>query len=197
MFVLSKLLLGDTSQVHHLSELAQTPRQRVGIGMFGVGSLWSLLNFAPSVYFRLQIAAGKSPSLGTCYRRGLPHFWRLIGVNLLIGMVLFIGFVLFIVPGFILLLLFVRRYYLVYYYLVDRRLTIGQALRQSHQETAGIGGVIWGTAGVLLTFGFMAIVLNLITYVGMVAAIFLQLVCACLPALRYQEVKRAARTSPA
>jgi hypothetical protein len=189
VFVLANVLLGDTSHLRHLADLTQ--RQRLGIAVLGVGALWSLLNFAPSLYFRLQIAGGKNPSLGSCYRRGLPHFWRLVGLNLILGILLAIGFILLIVPGLILLYLFIKRYYLVNYYVVDRRLGILQALRESHRETAEIGGVIWGTIGVQFTFSFLAAALSLLTYVGVVTAVFLQLVCACLPALRYREVKRA------
>lgn len=192
VLVLGGLLLGDTTKIHHLADISQ--RQRTGIGLLAVGLVWSLLNSAPSFYFRVKVTAGKAPGLSECYRRGLPYFWRLAGVNIFLGLLLFIGILLFVVPGVVLLILFLQRYYLVNYYLIDRDLSIKQALQQSRQETAPVAGAIWGTVGVQITFSLIAASFSVVNRVGAVPAIFVQLICLFVPVLRYQEIKRTFRS---
>jgi len=189
VLLLSGLLLGDTSHLHHLTNF--TNRQRLGIGLMGLSLLWSLVNFAPSLYFRVRLTGGEQPSLAACYRRGLPYFWRLAGLNLLLGVLLVVGFLLFIVPGIVLLVLFISRYYLANYYLVDRNLGIKQALLQSHHETAPIAGTIWGTVGVGISFSLLAGLVSAINPIAAVPAVFIQLIGLYIPALRYHEIKQA------
>jgi hypothetical protein len=188
LLVLGSLLLGDTQHLRHLSDISQ--RQHVGIGLMGLSVLWSIVNIGPALYFRLQAAAGKPVSLSACYRLGLRFSRRLIGLYLLIGLVLVIGFVLFIIPGLILGVIFINRYYLVEYYLVDRNLSIREALRASHKETADYHGSIWGIIGVQASFGLMAGIIGGISRIGAVPAIFIQLVTLFVPVLRYRELKR-------
>ncbi len=189
LLVLGGLLLGETKDLHHLSDV--TSRQRVGLALMGLSLVWSIINFAPSLYFRLKVTAGKSVGLSTCYRKGLRYFWRLFGLNIFLFVMLFLGFLLFIVPGIILLILFINRYYLAWYYLVDRDLGIRAALARSRQETAAYAGNIWGLIGVQLSFSLVASVISAVSRLGSVVAIFIQLVCLFLPALRYQEIKTA------
>lgn len=192
LLVLGGLLLGETKDLHHLSDI--TSRQRVGLALMGLSLLWSILNFAPAIYFRLKVTAGKAVGLGTCYRQGLRYFWRLVGLNLFLLGLLFLGFLLFIVPGIILLILFINRYYLAWYYLVDRDLGIRGALATSQRETAAYVGNIWGVIGVQLSFSLVASTISAVSRLGSVVAIFIQLICLFLPALRYKEIKAAHRS---
>jgi hypothetical protein len=116
-------------------------------------------------------------------------------LNLFIGGLLVIGFLLLIVPGIVLLILFIKRYYLANYYLIDRNLGIKEALLQSHHETAPIAGSIWGIIGVQATFALVAGILGSISIIGAIPGVFIQLVCLYLPALRYREIKQAYSTS--
>jgi len=187
VLLLGSLLVGDTQHIRHLRDL--TSRQRTGIGVIGLGLLWSIINYGPALYFRLQAAAGKQVRLGDCYRRGLKFFWRLVGLNLAIGVTIAIGLVLFIIPGLVFIYLYIKRYYLVAYYLVDRKLSIGQALRTSREETEDYAGSIWGLIGVHITFSLLAAAIGRITIAGAAIAVFIQLVPLFMPALRYRELK--------
>jgi len=186
LLVLGSLMLGDTKNLHHLADISH--RQRAGLGIMGLSLLWSVINIGPTLYFRLQAAAGRKIRLGNCYRQGLKFFWRLIGLYLLIGLTLAIGFVLFIIPGIVLMVIFINRYYLVEYYLIDRNLSIKQALQASHHGTADYRGSIWGLIGVQASFGLLAGIISSVSRIGAVPAIFVQLVVLFMPVLRYREL---------
>jgi hypothetical protein len=191
LLVLGSLLLGDTRQLHHVHDINH--RQHIGIGLMGLSVVWSIINYGPSLFFRLQAAGGKQINLLNCYRKGLKFFWRLVGLNLLIGAVILVGLLLFIIPGLFFIYLFVKRYYLSAYYLVDRNLGIWEALHASHEETADYTPAIWGLIGVQISFSLLAGIVSSVTRVGSVAAIFIQLVCLFLPVLRYREIKAVQR----
>lgn len=193
VLVLGSLLVGDTRQLHHLRDVSQ--RQETGFAIMAVGLLLSLINYGPTLYFRLQAAAGKPVRVGQCYRHGLKFFWRLVGLNLIIGLVIGVGLLLFIVPGLIFIYLYVKRYYLVAYYLVDRKLLISEALRTSHTESEAYSGNIWGLIGVQICFSLLAGIISSITRLGTVVAIFIQLVPLFMPVLRYREIKAAQRAT--
>ena len=187
LFILGNLLIGDTQGIHHLHDV--TSRQKLGFGVMGLAALWSIFNFAPSLYFRLKTSSAKQVSIAECYRRGLPFFWRLAGLYLFLGIILLIGFLLLIIPGLVLLVLFINRYYLAEYYLMERDLSIKQALLTSHRETAPYAGSNWGIIGVQVVFSLVAGILSSAGRIGAIPAVFIQLICLYLPALRYWEIK--------
>lgn len=193
LLILGGLLLGDSPQLQHFGGLSH--KQLAGLAAIGLSILWSVINFAPSLYFRVQVVTGKKVGLLACYRQGLSFFWRLIGLNILLGMAVIAGLLLFIVPGLVLIYVFIKRYYLVEYYMVDRNLSIKQALSASHHETSPYLGSIWGVIGVQFVFSISAGLVSAMGKVGSVPAIFIQLICLFLPALRYKEIKSAQRSA--
>jgi hypothetical protein len=182
---LGSLLLGGDAKIEHLDNL--TGRQELGVIILLIGFIWSLLNLAPSVYFRVRVGKGKSPSIGECYRKGLPYFWRLWAVDILVGLVVIIGLVLLIVPGII----FLRRYYLAPYYLIDKKLGIIESMKRSSHDSKPVSGYIWGVIGVQVVFSLIGSGLSLLPALGIVLSALVGYVCLFVPVLRYKEVLAA------
>ena len=196
LLALGSLLLGETSQLHHASGLSgrqMAEHWRLGSRCYLVTGELRAVAVLPF----LQIAQAEAAGAGRLLSAGLTVFLAgLAGLNLLLAVIVLVGFVLIIVPGIILpLILFTSRYYLANYYLMDRDLTIKEALRQSHHETKPVVGSIWGIIGVQLVFSAVAGLLNASFRLGVLVSVFIPLVCLYLPALRYREITRFSKTS--
>lgn len=190
VLTLASILLGEPRDIH-LDSL--TTHQIRGFAVLGLGGLLSLINMAPSLYFR--VAAPKNPriGLGEIYRKGYGYFWRLVGLYLLFALAVLAGLILLIVPGFVVVFLALHWYYLAPYYLVEHDLTIREALRKCKQESAPFRPFIWGIIGVQLVFGIIAsLFTSLLFQAGGILSAFIGLICLFLPALRYYEIKRTA-----
>lgn len=182
LIALGTLLLGGTGNIRHISDLS--PRQRSGAIVIIVGGLWSLLNLAPAQYFRVAASKKQTVRLQACYRRGLPFFWRLVAVDVLIGLMVLGGLVLLIVPG----LIFLRRYYLASYYIVDQDLGIKAALQRASHDSKPVSGAVWGVIGVQISFSILASFISIIPALGILLAALVSYICLFLPALRYREI---------
>lgn len=148
-----------------------------------VGSLLGLMFMAPLIYTQNRTAKGKIVTIGESLRKGYKFFWRLIGLALVFSLLLIVGFILFIIPGFIVL----RRYFLSFYYLVDKDLSIKEAMKKSAASSAKNSLAIYGVVAVMLIF-------TLFTNIPAVGAIFgaiLQFLYSVAPALRYHEMRKA------
>jgi uncharacterized membrane protein len=110
--------------------------------------------------YYLQVSAAKNKIVGTAdlYRKSWRYLGRLLGFTILFAAMLIIGFILLIVPGFIVL----RRYILTSYYIVDKDLPIGQAMKLSAAQTKPVHGYLWGTLGVYLVLSLAASLFSLI-----------------------------------
>jgi uncharacterized membrane protein len=97
-------------------------------------------------------------------------------MSLIIG----VGFLLLIVPGLFLL----RRYILAPYFLVDKELSINEALNQSAAFSKKYSGAVWGLIGVTILISLLGI----IPVLGGIASAILGIAYYCAPALRYKEV---------
>src|ERR1017187_7257823 len=130
----------------------------IGWFVIVIGFLWWLVNMAAMYY--LQVSAAKNKIVGTAdlYRKSWRYLGRLLGFTILFAAMLIIGFILLIVPGFIVL----RRYILTSYYIVDKDLPIGQAMKLSAAQTKPVHGYLWGTLGVYLVLSLAASLFSLI-----------------------------------
>lgn len=160
--------------------------------MFGpvsaMGGILSLIFLAPSIYAETRAAGGHDITLSESFNKGFRFFWRALGLVILVGLVIGLGLIAFIVPGVI----FLRRYILSPYYLVDRDLGILEAMRLSAQETKPFSGSIYGILGVLLLIGL----LNIFGVVGTIASAVLGILYSLAFPIRYFEVKKAYRNLP-
>jgi len=89
---------------------------------------------------------------------------------------------LLIVPGVIA----IRRYFLAPYLMLDKDLSIREAMKQSAALSKPYSGSIWGIIGVIVLLSLPSI----IPVIGWAVSFVLMLLYSVAPALRYQELKK-------
>lgn len=146
----------------------------------GIGVILSALLLPAGYYLELQAAKGKAMSIGSVFSDSMRYYWRLWGLLILMGLIILVGFLALIVPGII----FIRRYFLAPYFLLDRDLDIGAALKASAKVSKGHGGAIWNIIGVMVLLSLAGIIPIL---GGLISSLLLMLY-ACAPAMRYLEL---------
>ena len=129
----------------------------LGLALYALSILWLAVNMPVLYYFEVKTSRGESVPTGESYSRGLPHLWSIIVFSVLYGALVILGTICLIVPGFILF----RRYALAPYYIVDRNMSIGDAMRRSAAVTKPVAGYIWGSVGVTLCVSIAASVAGL------------------------------------
>jgi uncharacterized membrane protein len=148
-----------------------------------IGSFLSLLFYPPLVYTELHAAKGETVDLKQAFVSSYKKFWSIIGLTILVGLIVIGGLILFIVPGII----FLRRYMLSPYYMLDKNLGILESMRISAAESKQFSGPIYGVIGVIILIGLLGI----FGLAGTIASAILSVLYAVAPAIRYQEIKQA------
>ena len=109
-------------------------------------------------------------------------FWaRYIGLSIVVSIVIFVGLLLLIVPGII----FIRRYFLSQYALIDQDLSIGESMHASNKLSKGRSGSVFGIIGVDILISLA----NIIPVIGGIITFALQIAYFCAPAIRYEQLK--------
>lgn len=190
LIVLLALALGISRGVLHEQSSSLKPELGIGLVVFVLIAAVCALVLTPAlVYTQLQSVRGNSVEPAAAVKTGLHTCWRFLGVGLLSGLVIALGFVALIVPGII----FLRRYFLAGYFLIDGDLGVMEAMKRSAAATKGRAMAVWGLVGVLFLIGLVGI----IPLLGSIASAVLSVVYYCAPAVRYaqltgQPVARAA-----
>ncbi len=109
---------------------------------------------------------------------------RLFGLYIATGIVVILGLFLLIVPG----LIFIRRYFLAPYIMIEKQIGIREAMDQSAELSKRNTGSVWGVIGVMVLISMIAIV----PFIGGLVAFILGSLYSVAPALRYQQLKRLA-----
>jgi hypothetical protein len=110
--------------------------------------------------------------------------WQLFGLYIVTALIILVGLILLIVPG----LIFIRRYFLAPYVMIDKKLGIADSLSESAALTKVNTGSVWGVIGVMFLIGL----LNILPYIGGLAAFGFGVLYSVAPALRYQQLKKLA-----
>lgn len=177
----------DTPSVDELSSYQAETGGIIGLLSFA-GLAWGVL-FAPAlIYAQLQILKGKSITFSEAARQGFSFFWRLVGLYILMGLIVLGGLILLIVPG----LIFIRRYCLAPYYLIDQDLSIRESLRRSAANTKPVSGFIWGVIFVELLVGLAGGIISTMTFVGLILGTIVTFVYSFALPMRYLELEHAA-----
>lgn len=102
-------------------------------------SNWSLIGFLLSILMTcgytamlLSYQAGKKLPFENLFTNFKPY-WRVLGASLLVGLITGLGLLLLIVPGFY----WALRYQMTVNLIIDKNLSIGDAMRQSASLTQG------------------------------------------------------------
>lgn len=154
---------------------------------YGLFSLVTLVIFAlttPGVIL-LELTGARKEHLEyrEAFSKGLSYFWRLVGLGICLFFIFLVSLLLFIVPFFFAL----RRYMLSPYYMIDRNLGIGAALKMSAEESKKYSGAIWGLIGVVVVINLVGIV----PYIGTIASAVLSVLYGAAVAIRYLQIKAA------
>jgi uncharacterized membrane protein len=100
------------------------------------------------------------------------------------GVIITIGFILLVIPG----LIFIRRYILAPYVMLERNIGIMDSLNESAALSKLNPGAIWGIMGVMFLIGLM----NIIPIIGGLAAFAFGSLYSVAPALRYRQLNKLA-----
>lgn len=109
---------------------------------------------------------------------------KLLGLYIVTAVIVIIGLLLLIVPG----LIFIRRYFLAPYVMIDQNVGIQEALSKSAELTKLNPGAIWGVIGVTVLIGLAGIV----PFIGGLVAFALGCLYSIAPAMRYHQLKKLA-----
>jgi uncharacterized membrane protein len=141
------------------------------------------LVIAPAVT-HLQLSSAKNKDIGVAdaLKVGLKYVWRYLGLIIVLVLLFVGGLILFIVPGLIVL----RRYFLAPYFMLDKDLSIGEAMKQSAAATKPFSGAIWGIIGVYILLSLP----GFIPLIGGLVSIALTTLYSVAPALRYYELSK-------
>lgn len=154
------------------------------IPYYAVGVIALFLLLPAGFYIELQAAKRKTINTVNAIKASWKYFGRVIGLSLLVGLIVVIGLIAFIIPG----LIFIRRYFLAPYFLIDKDMGIQQSMSTSAKATKGRPKAIWGVIGVAVLFSFLGVIP---IFGGLVSLILLTLY-TCAPAMRYLELQHRA-----
>jgi hypothetical protein len=135
-----------------------------------------------TVGLTLVAAKGKTTSLAKLWEFAQKNALRLLGLWIVVGLVILLGLLFFIVPG----LIFIRRYYMAQYILVDQNTGIIEAMKKSAELTKPYAISIWTIIGV----GLLINVPSVFPLIGPAISTALVIAYSAVPALRYYELKK-------
>jgi len=158
----------------------------VGIGLLITIALLIAFVMIRAMLYALQLEAGrgKTPTLSELWEIGKKYWLRLFGLSIIVGIVVIVGIIAFIVPG----LIFLRRYYLAPYVMIDQDVDVFEAMRRSAALTKPHSRSIWNIIGVT----FLLELPGVIPFVGSFIAVILTGIYSVAPAIRYDELKKLA-----
>ena len=188
-FVILILLPGAYLAVLQLALNPKTVDKHIAtwLGPFVIFGLFSLVTFAAKPLLELRVVQGQRLQFLQAVKGSFHYYWRLLGLYIVFGFLLFIGILLFIVPG----LIVYRRYALAAYFLIDRDISIGEAMNQSAAITKGYSSAIWGIVGVQILLSIS----SWIPFIGYFIGVFFGMLYSCAGALRYEQFKALAPLS--
>jgi uncharacterized membrane protein len=144
----------------------------------------SLIVQAMTYALQVQAAQDKTPGLAQLFEVGKKYWLKLFGMALAIGVLTLLGLILLIIPG----LIVIRRYFLAPYVMIDKDLSISEAMKESARLSKPHSGYIWSIIGVTILLSLPSI----IPVLGTVIAFLLSALYSVAPALRYEELKKLA-----
>lgn len=146
-------------------------------------SVLFVINQAMLYVLELQTSKGMQPTFGRVWQHAKGKIWRLLGLHLVISIIIMAGLIAFVIPGFI----FIRRYFLTPYYMLDQDLGIRESMKTSANASKQYSSSVWSVLGVISLFAFVPI---FIPYIGGILSTTLLALYSIAPALRYQELKK-------
>ncbi|MDB5166754.1 MAG: hypothetical protein JWM37_826 [Candidatus Saccharibacteria bacterium] len=181
------MLFRTPAEVASLQAAAKDPTMPIHIGpgilASSIASLVASVAIGPPLaYTLIRGAKNKRTDIWPAILATRRFYVRYIGLLLVVTIAFILG-ALLIVPAFFVL----QRFILTPYYLIDRDLSIKQALLTSNNEARQSGWAIWQ---LLLMIGVIIVIAYTPT-IGTIMSLVLGFVFAAAPALRYKELTDA------
>jgi uncharacterized membrane protein len=156
----------------------------LGVILLIVGLVLAVLYQAFITSLEFEAAKGKTVKAAHIWDMTKKYALRLLGFGIVYGLMIVLGIALLIVPG----LIVIRRYFLTPYAIIDKDMSIGDAMRYSADISKPHSGYVWGVIGVLILISLVGIV----PVVGGLLSLVLGMFYSVAPALRYNELKHLA-----
>lgn len=157
----------------------------VGVVLLAIGivalAIYGVLLGPAIVHIQLKSARMEKASYESAWDTSKKFWWRYLILSVAVGLTILVGLILFIVPGII----FIRRYFLSQFALIDQDLSTGESMRTSNELSAGRSMSIFGIIGVYILIGIP----SFIPFIGSLITFLLQIAYYCAPAIRYQQLK--------
>ena len=157
----------------------------LGVVLLAIGVLaiavYAVLLGPALIHIQLKSARMEKASYESAWETSKKFWWRYLILSLAVGLTILVGLILFIVPGII----FIRRYFLSQFALIDQDLSTVDSMRFSDQLSKGRSMSIFGIIGVYILIAIP----NVIPFVGSIITFLLQIAYYCAPAIRYDQLK--------
>ncbi len=173
--------LNDTGDVSNLG--AKLILILVGVAVFIVAAV---LIQSATVALELEAAQNSKITWKYLWEQTKHYALRLLGLGVVTGFIVFVGLILFIVPGVI----FLRRYILAPYAMLDKDLNISEAMQRSAALTKPYSTSIYS---VLVVSGLLGIVPSFFGAIGAIVSFILASLYSVAFAIRYEELKKLAK----
>lgn len=189
IMILGLFYLGNfTLNIHNVLDPVLSSSQAIGIVLMLLWVIVSIINFPPSIYFRLHASVdNKSPSIATCYREGFNNFFKVWLCELISILLIIIGFFAFLLPG---VLIFPRLILAPYYAMDKPKLSIKQILSITSKQASRFTYPIYGTYGIIILLGFVSEIILGTYLISAVLIVIISYIVLFMPALRYLEITK-------
>lgn len=155
--------------------------------LVAIGAIVSLVLAVMAIGLNISTAMHKKTSFSELWDFARKYTFRLLGLWIITGLIVLGRLFLLIVPG----LIFLQRYLLASYLMVDQDLGIIESLKKSAVLSKPFPGAIWGLIGVSILISIPSSP-NFGVF-GAIVGGLLGVAYAVAPALRYVELKKLSR----
>lgn len=194
--VMSALNLGDYDTGKQNGAMFSGSSELSGFGLSAVlgGGLIIVLLLLAVNFFLFTMATsleakssgGKKPDFSELFNDGKRFFFPLLGLMIIMVIVIGIGFLLLIIPGIIA----VGRLSMAPYIMVDKKVGIEEALKQSNELGKKYFGKVWAAVLVMILITAILVgLLEIIPILGPLAGVAVAIAFSVVLALRYQQLK--------
>lgn len=186
---------GDYDNNKINNPLLSSPSEISGaqLGSIIGGGLLILLIFAAINFFfivmgialQLKTAGGRKPDFNELFDDGKKYFFPMLGLIIVMAVVIIIGFILLIVPGVIAL----GRLAMAPFIMIDKKVGIEEALKQSNELGKKYFGKIWAVIGVTILISLVTGIISGIPLLGPLVGAAIGIAYSVILALRYQQLQ--------
>lgn len=142
--------------------------------------------FTMATSLEVKSSGGKKPDFSELFSDGKKFFFPLLGLVIIMAVVIGIGFLLLIVPGIIA----IGRLALAPYIMIDKKVGIEEALKQSNELGKKYFWKVWAAILVMiLVTAILAGLLGIIPILGPLASVAVSIAFSVVLALRYQQLR--------